>query len=98
MTPDNKICVSYIDMIDDQGVDEDGVPFFIDCYLDLIVYTDGDVVVDDRDELDEALQAKEITREQYDRALQTADNLTKGLLKDYGAFEKFIAERLRQVQ
>ena len=98
MDPNYRICVSYIDMIDDQGVDEDGVPFFIDSYLDLIVYNDGNVIVDDRDELDEALRAGSITKEQYDRALFTADKLTNGLLKDYTVFEKFVGERFRFVK
>ena len=97
MDVDYKICVSYIDMIDDQGIDEDGVPFMIDCYLDLVVYPDGNVVVDDRDELDEALRKKEISQEQYDRTLATSDKLTNGLLADYATFEKFVGERLRFV-
>ena len=95
MDADYKICVSYIDMIDDQGIDEDGVPFMIDCYLDLIVYPDGNVVVDDRDELDEALRIGDITKQQYDRALRTADGLINGLFKDYSAYEEFVNERLR---
>ena len=89
-----EIQVSYIDMIDGQGVDEDGVPFCYDCYLDLVVYPDGEVKVDDRDELDEALAKNDITKEQYDRAIETADKLQKGLLKDYSEYCKFICSLL----
>ena len=33
----NEIQVCYIDMIESQGIDEDGIPYFIDLYLDLVV-------------------------------------------------------------
>lgn len=95
MDQNYRIVVSYIDMIDTQGVDEDGVPFFYDCYLDLIVYPDGNVIVDDRDELDEALKTNDISEEQYQRALSTAEKLQNGLLSDYKKYEVFIAKMLK---
>ena len=95
MDSDYNIKVSYIDMIDSQGIDDDGVPFFYDCYLDLVVYPDGYVKVDDRDELDEALQNGDISKEQYDRALQTADKLRQTLFDDYEKYLSFIKGRLR---
>ncbi len=95
MDSDYKIQVSYIDMIDSQGIDEDGVPFFYDCYLDLVVYPDGYVKVDDRDELDEALQNRDISKEQYDRALQTAEKLRQTLFDDYEKYVSFIKGRLK---
>ena len=94
MDEEYNVKVSYIDMIDSQGIDEDGVPFFYDCYLDLVVYPDGYVKVDDRDELDEALEKEDISKEQYDRALQTADKLVKELLDDYDRFMDFVGRRL----
>ena len=98
MDSDYNVQVSYIDMIDSQGIDEDGVPFFYDCYLDLVVYPDGYVKVDDRDELDEALNNGDISKEQYERALQTADKLMNGLLNDYDRFIEFINRRLDSIQ
>lgn len=94
MDGDYNIKVSYIDMIDVQGIDEDGTPYFFDCYLDLIVYPDGNIIVDDRDELDEAFSEGSITKEQYDRALQTAEKLQNGLLKDYGEYCAFVRKML----
>lgn len=43
----------------------DGAPYFDDLYLDLVVYPDGTVIVDDMDELEEALLEKGITQEQF---------------------------------
>ena len=90
----DNIKVSYIDMIDAQGIDEDSTPYFFDCYLDLIIYPDGNIIVDDRDELDAALSGGDITEEQYNRALQTADKLQSGLLKNYGEYCTFIQKML----
>ena len=71
------------------------MPYFFDCYLDLFVYTDGCVKVDDRDELDAAYSNGDINKEQYDRALETADKLMNGLLNNYDKYVSFVEERLR---
>lgn len=76
---DDAVALWYIDMIAGQGVDELGVPWFDDLYLDLIVNPDGAVVVDDRDELDEALRLGDITAAQHQRALDVCAMLQKGL-------------------
>lgn len=87
-----KIVVWYIDMIAGQGVDADGVPYFEDLYLDLVVYPDGTIIVDDMDELEDALVQKDITRQQYQRALDTAEWLKKGMLSDISGFTEFTRE------
>ena len=76
---DGTVALWYIDMIADQGVDEAGVPWFDDLYLDLIVHPDGTMLVDDRDELDEALRQGDITKAQHAQALKTCEALQKGL-------------------
>lgn len=58
MDEEEKILLWYIDMIAGQGIDADGVPFFDDLYLNLVVYPDGTIVVDDMDELEDALSKK----------------------------------------
>ncbi len=89
-----RIIVCYIDMIDTQGYDDDGVPYFYDLYLDLIVYPDGNIVTDDMDELQGALKIGEITEEQYNRAITTSQKLQDELLSDIGKFQYFIKEML----
>ena len=81
-------------MIDTQGYDDDGVPYFYDLYLDLIVYPDGNIVTDDMDELQGALKIGEITEEQYNRAITTSQKLQDELLSDIGKFQYFIKEML----
>lgn len=87
---DFKVC--YIDMIDSQGYDQDGVPYFYDLYLDLIVYPNGNIIVDDLDELQEALKLGDITEMQHNKAIATAQELQRGLLSDIRNFQLYIQE------
>ncbi len=90
MNEAEQVQVCYIDMLEKQGVDEDGVPWIDDLYLDLVVYPEGAVVEDDRDELEEALAAGEISRQQYELAVDTCEKLKCGLLKDTDKFRAYI--------
>ena len=70
----------YVDIIEGTGYDEDGIAAFIDKYLDVIITPEGDVKVDDRDELDAAYASGELTKAQYDAALAEGEDI----LKAYG--------------
>ncbi len=85
-----KIQVCYIDMLAEQGYDADEVPYFYDLYLDLVFYPDGTIIEDDMDELQNALESKDITKEQFDLAIATCDKLKNNLLSDNTAFINFI--------
>lgn len=89
-----RVKVCYIDIIDSQGYDADGVPYFYDLYLDLVVYPDGNIIADDLDELQAALQKGEITRTQYDKAIMTAHTLQNGLLANAEKFKGYVSELL----
>lgn len=89
MNEKEEILVWYIDMIESQGTDSDGIPYFNDLYLDLVVYPDGTIMVDDMDELKEALLQKDITQELYDLAVNTCDKLKNGILHDISLFKEF---------
>jgi len=89
MNEDNEILLWYIDMIAAQGIDADGIPYFDDLYLDLVVYPDGTIIVDDMDELEEALAAKDITQEQFKLAISTSDKLKAGFLSNIDDFIEY---------
>lgn len=89
MNEDGKIILWYIDMIVNQGIDTDGVPYFDDLYLDLVVYPDGTVIVDDMDELEKALSEKDITKEQFDLAVETSHRLQRGILSNVSSFIEY---------
>lgn len=85
----NEILLWYIDMIADQGIDADDIPYFDDLYLDFVVYPDGTIIVDDMDELEDALSQKDITKEQFQLAINTGNKLRSGLLSDIHAFMEY---------
>lgn len=89
MNNENRILLWYIDMIAGQGVDSDGTPFFDDLYLDLVVYPDGSIIEDDRDELENALSENDITLEQFKLANDTCERLKNGLLSDINKFIEY---------
>lgn len=89
MNTNDDILLWYIDMIADQGIDADNVPYFDDLYLDLVVYPNGTIKVDDMDELVEALSQKDITEEQFNLAIHTSNKLKNGLLSNIDAFIDF---------
>lgn len=75
--PGPKVREWYIDVIDGWGRDSDGVVWFDDLFLDLILRPGGQFYVDDRDELETALSQGVITPEQHRRALEIMDRLVE---------------------
>lgn len=90
MNEEEQVQVCYIDMIEEQGYDEDGVPWFNDLYLDLVFYPDGVVVEDDRDELESALSEGDITEAQFELAVNTCAKLKDELLRDKDEFLSYV--------
>ena len=74
--------VYYVDIIEGMESDEYGIAAFIDKYLDVIFTPEGDIKIDDRDELDAAFASGELTKEQYDAALQECDSILKSYCED----------------
>ncbi|WP_138493458.1 DUF402 domain-containing protein [Paenibacillus pinistramenti] len=68
----NEIVEWYIDICKHQGVTDQGVPWFDDLYLDIVVLRNGEVFLLDQDELDDALGRRIITMRDYELATQTA--------------------------
>jgi hypothetical protein len=65
----------YIDIVKAHGLGEDGVPWYDDLYLDIIILSDGAIHVLDADELDEALAERKITREEWQLAWDETNRL-----------------------
>lgn len=81
----------YVDIIEGTGYDEDGIAAFIDKYLDVIITPEGDVKVDDRDELDAAYASGELTKEQYDAALAEGEDILKAYGDDIRGLDAWCA-------
>jgi len=89
ITPDRRVSVWYVDVIEETGIDEDGILYYIDKYLDVILTPQGDVIVQDRDELDAAYASGELSDSQYEEALKEGELIIKELVEDIGKTEEF---------
>lgn len=92
-----RVAVWYADVIDRIEYDPDGVAAFVDQYLDVIFTPQGDVHIDDRDELDAALASGELTQEQHARALAEGERIVQECCTDVRATEQRCAAILRHV-
>ncbi len=72
----------YIDVIEGIEYDECGILVYIDKYLDVIFTPEGDIKIDDRDELDAAFNSGELSKAQYDAALAEGDRILKLYCED----------------
>lgn len=86
----------YVDITDGIEYDEEGIIVYIDKYLDVIFTPEGDIKVDDRDELDAAYQAGELSVEQYQAALKECSLILDGLCADISKTDAWCA-RIRQI-
>lgn len=60
----------YFDMVKSNEI-ENGIPYINDLYLDLVIRRNGNQIVLDEDELEDALNRKDITQEDFDMAYKT---------------------------
>ena len=86
----------YVDITDGMEYDEDGIAVYIDKYLDVIFTPEGDVVIDDRDELEEAYKSGELSAKQYQAALAEAEEILRDLCSDISKTNAWCAQ-IRQI-
>lgn len=83
----------YVDICGALGVDDDGVPWFDDLYLDVIGLPSGEVEIIDAVELDEALDKGLITPDDYTlawhEAIRVRSDLEMGTLTLLDVARKF---------
>lgn len=88
----------YFDITNQNGVDEEGCPFFDDLYLDVVVTPSSKVTLLDEDELDDALESKMITIEQYKFAHAKAKDIMEGIARDKLSLIKFSTKYLNYIE
>lgn len=72
----NEIVEWYFDIINSAGI-ENNVPFIEDLYLDIVITYLGEIIILDRDELEQAYIEKDITKEQLKLALKVGEELVE---------------------
>ena len=70
----NRIVEWYFDIAREIGK-ENGLPYEDDMYLDVLITDSGEIILLDEDELKEALDKKQITKEEYENAYKEAYQL-----------------------
>jgi len=96
--PDRRVSVWYVDVIEETGIDEDGIVYYIDKYLDVILTPQGDVIVQDRDELDAAYNSGELSDLQYEEALKEGELIISELAADIEKTEEFCLAVLEKAE
>lgn len=97
-TKDRTVSAWYVDVIDKVQIDEDGVVAFIDKYLDVMFTKSGDVIIDDKDELEAAFSSGELSKEQYEKAIIEGENIVSELCRDIVATEKWCCDILQKAE
>jgi predicted RNA-binding protein associated with RNAse of E/G family len=78
----NNIIQWYFDITYRNGIDDDGIPYYDDLYLDIIILPPFKVYLVDKDELDEALNKKIINNKKYSLACSVADRLMDDIINN----------------
>lgn len=74
--PGGNIKQLYIDICKEHGINSEGIPWYDDLYLDLVVLPTGDTIVLDHDDLSNALKKGKIQKEEF----QLANDVVKQIL------------------
>ena len=67
----------YIDITRINSIDEKGMPYFYDLYLDIVIRPDGSLTILDEDELQDALNDGNISKDEYNLARETMNKLIR---------------------
>ena len=91
VNPTYQASIWYVDISDGILYDHDGVIQYKDLYLDVIFTPEGDIKVDDQEELEQAYASSEITKEQYEGAIAEKDRILTELCEDIPKTEAWCA-------
>lgn len=87
-----KFMQGYFDITAGNDFEDRDNPTFRDMYLDLVLLDDGRILVLDEDELDEALEQREISEEQYQQTVKEGEKLYRFLQEKGDEFLQFCSE------
>ncbi len=94
----NNLLQIYFDITNGNSLENKDNPTFEDLYLDIVMEADGTLHVLDRDELDEALEAGEISAEQHQKALDECDKLYAMLSVKWSEFAGFCRSQMMKLK
>lgn len=84
----------YFDISLENGLDEESnIPYYNDLYLDITINREGKIKVLDEDELLDALNKKEITKEEFNLANKTKELLLDSIKNESNKYMKLDLEK-----
>ncbi len=93
-----SISAIYVDVAERFEYDPDGVAAYVDKYLDVKLTPQGDIMIDDRDELDEAFESGELTEKQYADALCECNSIINQMGANLSKTEEWCLNILDMIQ
>ncbi|MCR8629885.1 DUF402 domain-containing protein [Paenibacillus radicis (ex Xue et al. 2023)] len=75
----NQVIQWYIDVVKQYGLNEQGIPWYDDLYLDIVLLPSGKVFILDSEELQNALETGEITQFDFNLAWEVADDIKRSI-------------------
>lgn len=91
---ENRLVQWYIDVISNNGVTEEGLPWYDDLYLDVVATPEGWVEIIDGEDLDLALMNGAIDQSLHDQAWTTARRLAENFRRsEFRLSERAIQDR-----
>jgi len=92
----NEIIEWYFDIARCIGK-EKGIPYEDDLYLDVVLGPNGKIILLDEDELKEAFERHEITKQEYEEAYKIAEDLIRKLKDNQNEVLKFTDKYLKVI-
>jgi predicted RNA-binding protein associated with RNAse of E/G family len=83
LNQNHEVVQRYIDISRVNGVSDEGIPYWDDLYLDVIVLPDGSLFIQDEDELEEALRQGHIEFQVYKLAKVTAAKMINNSIRHF---------------
>ena len=92
----SEIIEWYFDIAREIGKDN-GIPYEDDLYLDVVVTPSGEIILLDEDELKEAFNKREMTKEEYENAYEEAKQLMNKLKNNKDKLNEYTDKYLFQM-
>ena len=92
----SEIIEWYFDIAREIGKDN-GIPYEDDLYLDVVVTPSGEIILLDEDELKEAFNKREMTKEEYENAYEEAKQLMNKLKNNKDKLKEYTDKYLYQM-
>ena len=92
----SEIIEWYFDIAREIGKDN-GIPYEDDLYLDIVVTPSGEIILLDEDELKEAFNKREMTKEEYENAYEEAKQLMNKLKNNKDKLKEYTDKYLFQM-